>query len=316
MEQRRLGRSDLRVGAIGLGCMGMTWAYGPTGDDAESLRVIDRALELGVTLIDTADVYGPFTNEELVGRAIAGRRDEIVLATKTGFVADPVTHAMWKNGSPEHIRSSCEASLKRLGVETIDLYYLHRPDPEIPIEESIGAFGELLDAGKIRAIGVSETTVEELQRAHATRPLTALQSEFSLWTREPLDDVIPWCVEHDVAFVPFAPLGRGFLTGRYRTAEAYGADDWRLGNPRFQSEAIEANLAIADAVGDVARGLGATNAQVAISWVLAQGEEIVPIPGTKHVAYLEENVAAAGLELPPAALAALGELPAPAGARY
>jgi aryl-alcohol dehydrogenase-like predicted oxidoreductase len=316
VEQRRLGRSDLQVGAIGLGCMSMSWAYGPAGDDAESLQVIHRALDLGLTLIDTADVYGPFTNEELVGRAIAGRRDELVLATKTGFVADPVTRALSRNGSPEHIRSSCEASLKRLGVEAIDLYYLHRPDPEIPIEESIGAFGELLDAGKIRAIGVSETTVDELRRAHATRPLTALQSEFSLWTREPLGDVIPWCVEHNVAFVPYAPLGRGFLTGRYRSDEAYDADDWRRSNPRFQPETIEANLAIADAIGDVARDLGATNAQVAIAWVLAQGEQIVPIPGTKHVAYLEENVAAAELELPPAALDALDALPAAAGARY
>jgi len=239
----------MEVGAIGLGCMGMSWAYGE-GDEGESTAVIRRALDLGCTLIDTADMYGPFTNEELVGRALAGRRDEAVLATKCGNVVHDVeTFEIRRNGTPEHIRASCEASLRRLGVETIDLYYLHRVDPEVPIEESVGAMAELVTAGKVRALGLSETDVETLGRANAVHPITALQSELSLWTREPLAEVMPWCEEYGVAFVPFAPLGRGFLTGRYRSTEAFGEGDFRRRNPRFQREALEQNLALADHAG-------------------------------------------------------------------
>jgi aryl-alcohol dehydrogenase-like predicted oxidoreductase len=316
MEKRRLGRSGIEVGAVGLGCMGMSWAYGPAEDETEAIQVIHRALELGVTLIDTADVYGPFINEELVGRAIAGRRDEVVLATKCGFIAEMPSRRLSIDGSPEHIRRACDDSLRRLGVDAIDLYYLHRPDPNVPIEESIGAFGELQDAGKIRFLGVSETSVDDLERAHATRPLTALQSEFSLWTRDPLDGILRWCARNNVAFVPFAPLGRGFLTGRYRSLADYEPDDWRLGNPRFQEDAIAANLAIVDAIAAIAQGFGATNAQVAIAWVLAQGPHVVPIPGTKQLRHLEENVTAAGLALPAGVLAELDALPRPAAPRY
>ena len=306
----------MEVGAIGLGCMGMSWAYGE-GDEGESTAVIRRALDLGCTLIDTADMYGPFTNEELVGRALAGRRDEAVLATKCGNVVHDVeTFEIRRNGTPEHIRASCEASLRRLGVETIDLYYLHRVDPEVPIEESVGAMAELVTAGKVRALGLSETDVETLGRANAVHPITALQSELSLWTREPLAEVMPWCEEYGVAFVPFAPLGRGFLTGRYRSTEAFGEGDFRRRNPRFQREALEQNLALADHVRAVAERVGATPGQVALAWVLAQGEHVVPIPGTKRLAYLEENAGAVEVELGAEDLAELDALPAASGSRY
>ncbi|MBX5442117.1 MAG: aldo/keto reductase [Solirubrobacteraceae bacterium] len=317
---RRLGNSDIRVGAIGLGCMGMSWAYAPEDrDDDRSIAVIHRALELGVTLIDTADVYGPFTNEELVGRALAGRRDEVVLATKCGLVAERPApgqpFAMRRNGRPEHVRAALEASLRRLGTDHVDLCYLHRVDPDVPVEETWGAMAEHVAAGRARAIAMSEATVDELARAHAVHPVAAVQSELSLWTRDPLDDVLPWCEANDVAFVPFAPLGRGFLTGA-QTGATYSPGDFRAHNPRFTPEARAANQAIVDRVAAIAAGHGATPAQVALAWVLSRGEQVVPIPGTRRIAYLEENVAAAGLALSENDLRALDALPPAVGARY
>jgi aryl-alcohol dehydrogenase-like predicted oxidoreductase len=316
MERRILGSSGIEVSAIGLGCMGMSWAYG-TGDDTESLAVIDRALELGITFLDTSDVYGPFTNEELVGRAIAGRHDEIVLATKGGLVVeDYATRTIGRDGRPEHLREACEASLRRLGVDVIDLYYLHRVDENVPVEDSVGVMAELVSEGKVRALGLSEVDVPTLERAVAIHPIHALQSELSLWTRGALADVVPWCAEHAVAFVPFAPLGRGFLTGSLSGDTTFGEGDFRKRNPRFQPETLTENQAIVTRVQAVAERLGATAAQVAIAWVLAQGDHVVPIPGTKRLRYLEENVAAADVRLDAGVLAELDALPAPAGSRY
>jgi aryl-alcohol dehydrogenase-like predicted oxidoreductase len=316
VEQRTLGSSGIGVSAIGLGCMGMSWAYG-AGDDKVSLAVIDRALELGVTFLDTSDVYGPFTNEQLVGRAIAGRRDDVVLATKAGLVVeDRANYVLGRDGRPEHIRAACEASLQRLGVDAIDLYYLHRVDPGVPIEDSYGAMAELVAEGKVRSLGLSEVDVETLERAAAIHPLAALQSELSLWTRDALADVLPWCREHDVAFVPFAPLGRGFLTGKLPVDSTFGEGDFRRKNPRFQRETLEQNQTIVERVRAVADDLSATPAQVAIAWVLAQGENVIPIPGTKRLRFLEENVGAVDLQLDPETLARLDALPAPAGSRY
>jgi aryl-alcohol dehydrogenase-like predicted oxidoreductase len=314
---RTLGAGGPSVGAIGLGCMGMTWAYSAEDrDDATSIAVIHRALELGVTLIDTADVYGPFTNEELVGRALADRRDRAVLATKVGLVVEegPPNYRIGRDGRPEHVREGIDASLRRLGVDHVDLYQLHRVDEKIPVEETWGAMAEVVAAGKARAIGMSEASVGELERAHAIHPVASLQSEFSLWTREPLRDVIPWTAEHGAAFIPFAPLGRGFLTGRL-TAGSFEDDDFRARNPRFSPEAMEANQAIVDRVRAVAARHDAAPGQVALAWVLAQGEHIVPIPGTKRIAYLEEN-AAAELSLTDEDLAELDEAPSPVGSRY
>jgi aryl-alcohol dehydrogenase-like predicted oxidoreductase len=316
MEQRILGSSGIAVSALGLGCMGMSAAYG-TGDDAESLTVIDRALELGVTFLDTSDVYGPYTNESLVGRALAGRRDQVVLATKVGLLRDDLTtYALHHDARPERIREAIDASLQRLGTDVIDLYYLHRVDPDVPVEESFGAMAELVAEGKVRALGLSEVDVPTLERASAIHTVAALQSELSLWTRDALDDVVPWCAENDVAFVPFAPLGRGFLTGRLPADSSFGAGDFRRQNPRFQPDAMVQNQVIVDRVREIADEAGATPAQVAIAWVLAQGEHVVPIPGTKRIRYLEENVGAAGLELSAATLASLDALPSPAGSRY
>ncbi len=318
MTTRRLGDGGPAVGAIGLGCMGMSWAYSAGArDDAASVAVIQRALDLGVTLIDTADVYGPFTNEELVGRALRGRRDEAVVATKAGLVvADANTYRIERDGRPEHLAAACDASLARLGIDVIDLYQLHRPDPSVPIEDSVGALADLVAAGKVRHIGVSEVTLDELARADATHPVATVQSEFSLWTRDPLADILPWCQANRVAFLPFSPLGRGFLTGRYRSADTFESGDFRASNPRFTAEAMQANLALADRVTDIAAGLGLTAGQVALAWLLAQGDQVIPIPGTKRVAYLEENAAAAAVVLPVEALAALDDLPEPVGARY
>jgi aryl-alcohol dehydrogenase-like predicted oxidoreductase len=316
VEQRTLGSSGIVVSAIGLGCMGMSWAYG-AGDDNESLAVIERALELGVTFLDTSDVYGPFTNERLVGRAIAGRRDDVVLATKAGLVVeDRANYVLGRDGRPEHIREACHASLQRLGVEAIDLYYLHRVDPEVPIEDSYGAMAELVAEGKVRALGLSEVDVATLERAAAIHPIAALQSELSLWTRDALAEVLPWCREHDVAFVPFAPLGRGFLTGTLPLDATFGEGDFRRRNPRFQPDSLEQNQAIVERVRAVADEVSATPAQVAIAWVLAQGENVIPIPGTKRLRYLEENVGAVGVELDADTVARLDALPAPAGTRY
>ena len=316
MEQRTLGSSGIAVSAIGLGCMGMSWAYG-AGDELESIAVIERALELGVTFLDTSDVYGPFTNEELVGRAIAGRRSDVVLATKAGLVVeDRANYVLGRDGRPEHIREACEGSLTRLGVDAIDLYYLHRVDPEVPVEESYGAMAELVAEGKVRSLGLSEVDVETLERAAAIHPIAALQSELSLWTRDALAGVLPWCAEHDVAFVPFAPLGRGFLTGALPVDSTFGEGDFRRRNPRFQRETLEQNQAIVERVRSLADDVSATPAQVALAWVLAQGEHVIPIPGTKRLRYLEENVAAADVVLDAAAMARLDALPEPAGTRY
>ncbi len=305
------------VGAIGLGCMGMTWAYGvDERDEARSVAVIHRALELGVTLLDTADMYGPFTNEELVGRALEGRRGEAFLATKVGLVVeDPATYAMRMNGRPEHVREGIEASLRRLRTDRVDLYQLHRVDPDVPIEETWGAMAETVHAGKARALGLSEVTVEELDRAHAIHPVASVQSEFSLWTRDRLEDVLPWCREHGATLIPYAPLGRGYLTGTV-TAATFDDRDFRARNPRFTRESLEANLAIVERVKAVAERLEATPAQVALAWVLAQDERIVPIPGTKRVERLHENAAAAALRLSAADLADLDAAPPPVGARY
>ena len=317
MRQRRLGSSGAQVGAIGLGCMGMSWAYTPAErDEDESLRVIHRAVELGVTLIDTADAYGPFTNEELVGRALQGRRDQVVLATKVGLVVDdPATQRLHRDGRPEHIRAACDASLRRLHSDVLDLYQLHRIDEQVPLEDSWAAMAELVQAGKVRAIGLSEVGVAELDRAGAIHPVATVQSELSLWTRGPLEDVLPWCQANDTAFIPFAPLGRGFLTGTI-TAASFASQDFRARNPRFTDAAVRANLAIVERVRAVAARRQATPAQVALAWLLGQGEQVVPIPGTKRVRYLEENAAAADLDLTAADLAELDALPAPVGARY
>lgn len=316
MQTRRLGSSGFTVGAVGLGCMGMSWAYTEEErDDDTSIAVIHRAIDLGMTLIDTADVYGPFTNEELVGRALRGRRDEVVLATKCGLVADPETRQMGRNGRPEHVRAAADASLSRLGVDVIDLYQLHRVDPAVPLQETWGAMASLVEAGKVRAVGMSEVSVGELETAQAIHPVASVQSELSLWTRDPLAAVLPWCRDHDAAFIPFSPLGRGFLTGTIGIS-AFGERDFRAANPRFTAEAVAANQRIVDVVRSVAADVGATPAQVAIAWTLAQGESVIPIPGTKKLRYVEQNARAADIALSPDQLARLDSVPAPVGARY
>jgi len=304
MQMRSLGRSGLRVSALGLGCMGMSQSYGRP-DDPESFATIDRALELGINLFDTADIYGPFTNEELVGRALRDRRDDVVLATKCGFVPSEGKGAPRVDGSPAHIRAACDASLRRLGVRSIDLYYLHRVDPRTPIEESVRAMAALVEEGKVRYLGLSEVGPRTLRRAHAVHPITAVQSEYSLWTRDPEDGVLPACRELGVAFVPFSPLGRGFLSGTVRSLSELPPDDFRRGSPRFQDEHLGRNLALADRLGEIARRKGCTAAQLALAWLLARGGDIVPIPGTKRVKYLEENAGAADLALSGTELAEL-----------
>ena len=314
MTTRLLGTDGPAVGALGLGCMGMSWAYGAEQrDDDVSVHVVRRALDLGVTLIDTADVYGPHTNEQLVGRALQGRRDEAVLATKVGLVQQD--GSITRDGRPEHVRAGIDASLQRLGVDHVDLWQLHRVDDAVPVEETWGAMAEAVRAGKVRLLGMSEVGVAELERAHAVHPVATLQSELSLWTRDVLADVLPWCAEQGVGFLPFSPLGRGFLTGAVGPG-SFGADDFRARNPRFTDEAMTANAALVDSVRAVAERLGATPAQVALAWVLAQGEHVVPIPGTKKVHYLEENAASGDVVLSPGDLAALDALPAPVGDRY
>jgi aryl-alcohol dehydrogenase-like predicted oxidoreductase len=296
--------------------MGLSWAYGNReGTDADA--VINRAIDLGSTLIDTADVYGPFHNETLVGHAIKGRRDEVVLATKCGLVLDdPQERTIKRDGRPEHIREAIDGSLRRLEVDHVDLYYLHRPDPEVPIEESVGALAEIVSQGKATHIGLSEVTVDELQRAQAIHPIAAVQSELSLWTRDAVDNgVLRFCADHGIAFVPFSPLGRGFLTGRL-DRESLEDDDARRRWPRFQQEAFAANQRIVDAVTEVAARHAVAPGQIALAWVLAQGAFVVPIPGTKRIPYLEENVAAADVLLSSADLDVLDGLPAAVGARY
>ncbi len=315
---RSFGADGPSVGAIGLGCMGMTWAYGEEGrDEAQSIAVLHRALDLGVTFIDTADMYGPFTNEELVGRGLAGRRDEAFLATKCGLVVESaVPIRMSRNGTPEHVRAAIDASLARLQTDRVDLYQLHRVDENVPVAETWGAMAETVTAGKAGAIGMSEVSVAELEIAHAIHPVASVQSELSLWTRDALQSgVLDWCAAHGAAFIPFSPLGRGFLTGKL-SADGFGADDFRGSLPRFEREAMAANQAIVDAVGVVAARHGAAPGQIALAWTLAQGEHVVPIPGTRRIAYLEENAAAASVALTPADLAELDMLPTAVGTRY
>ena len=314
IPSRTLWPGGPAVGAVGLGCMGMSYAYGAAErDDEQSREVLRRALDLGVTLIDTADVYGPFTNEELVGSGLAGRRAEAFLATKCGLVLGP--EGMRIDGRPEHVRAAIDASLQRLGTDRVDLWQLHRVDREVPVEETWGAMAEQVAAGKALALGMSEVTTDQLSRAHAVHPVATVQSELSLWTRDPLPEVLPWCVENGIGFLPYSPLGRGFLTGAV-TAGSFDDKDFRARNPRFTPEAMAANTAIVDAVRAVADRVQATPAQVALAWVLAQGEHVVPIPGTKKLRYLEQNAAAAEVSLSAEDLAELDALPAPVGPRY
>ena len=318
MQQRRLGRQGPMVSALGLGCMGMSEFYGPA-DEVESIATIHRALDLGINLLDTADVYGPYTNEQLVGQAVAGRRDHVVLATKFGIVRGSDPQARGVNGRPEYVRACCEASLKRLGVDHIDLYYQHRVDPKVPIEDTVGALAELVWQGKVRYIGLSEAAPATLRRAHAVHPITALQTEYSLWSRDPEDAILPTCRALGVGFVAYSPLGRGFLTGRFQTFDDLPAGDFRRGSPRFQGANFQKNLDLVRKVEEIAREKRCTSAQLALTWLLARGNDIVPIPGTKQRARLEENAQAVGIALSKSELAridAVAPTGVAAGARY
>ena len=319
MDQRNLGGEGLVVSELGLGCMGMSEFYG-AGDEEESTATIHRAIELGITFLDTADMYGPFTNERLVGKAIAGRRDEVVLATKFGNVRGEDGSFRGVSGTPDYVREACDASLSRLGVDHIDLYYQHRVDPETPIEETVGAMKELVEAGKVRYLGLSEAGTETIRKAHAVHPISALQSEYSLFTRDVEDEILPTVRELGIGFVPYSPLGRGFLTGRWRSIEDMPEDDTRSARfPRFAEENFKKNLELADRVREVAEGKGITPGQLALAWLLAQGDDIVPIPGTKRREYLEENAGAAGVTLTEDDLASIEEaMPrgSAAGERY
>jgi aryl-alcohol dehydrogenase-like predicted oxidoreductase len=314
MQHRTLGTQGLETSAMGLGCMGMSEFYGDRSDHGESVATIHRALELGVNFLDTADMYGPHTNEQLVGKAIKGKRDQFVIATKFGIVRDPDDPLKRGiNGRPEYVRASVEGSLKRLGIDTIDLYYQHRVDINTPIEDTVGAMADLVRAGKIRYIGLSEAGPETLRRAAAVHPISALQTEYSLWSREPEDEIIPTCRTLGIGFIPYAPLGRGFLTGAYKSIEDFRSDDFRRNSPRFQGENFEKNLELVRHIERLATEKGCTSSQLALAWVLAQGEDMVPIPGTKHRRYLEENVGALGVTLSRADLDRIDEI-APKGA--
>lgn len=297
METRALGLQGIETSQLGLGCMGMSEFYGET-NDAESLHVLDRALELGVSFWDTADMYGPFTNEVLVSKALKGKRDKITIATKFGILRDPQNpQVRGFSGKPAYVQTACEASLKRLEVDVIDLYYLHRVDPDTPIEETVGAMGKLVEQGKVKGIGLSEVSAGTLRKAHAVHPITAVQSEYSLWTRDPEEEVLATCKELGIAFVAYSPLGRGFLTGQIKRYEDFAADDFRRHSPRFQGENFNKNLALVNKIGEIAKEKNCTPSQLALAWVMAQGDHIFPIPGTKRIKYLEENAGAVNVKL-------------------
>jgi aryl-alcohol dehydrogenase-like predicted oxidoreductase len=316
IPQRRLGLGGISVSALGLGCMGMSDFYA-RADDERSIATIHHALDLGINFLDTADAYGPFTNERLVGRAIRGRRDELVLATKFGYVRSDEGAFVGISGRPEYVRQACDASLQRLGVDAIDVYYQHRVDPNTPIEETVGAMGELVKAGKVRHLGLSEAAPATIRRAHAVHPIAVLQTEYSLWSREPEHELLATCRELDIAFVAYSPLGRGFLAGRFRSADDLPADDWRRQNPRFKEENLRKNLNIVTTVEARARAIGCTPAQLALAWLLSRGADIIPIPGSTRAERVEENAAAVRIQLSPDDVAALDAIaPLVAGDRY